>query len=107
MKLPQLSQADFQTEVLQASIPVLIDFSAVWCAPCKMLDPLVQQLAEEWEGLIKVYKMDADESSELVARYQVMSVPTLLLFSNGKVVERLAGYHPKDRLAAKFAPHIA
>ncbi len=106
MELSKISQATFQADVLQSSLPVLVDFSAVWCGPCKMLDPLVQQLADEWAGKIKVFKMDADENVDVVTQYQVMSIPTLLLFSGGKVVQRLSGYQPKDRLVSKLSPFL-
>ena len=106
MELSKISQATFQADVLQSSLPVLVDFSAVWCGPCKMLDPLVQQLADEWAGKIKVFKMDADENVDVVTQYQIMSIPTLLLFSGGKVVQRLSGYQPKDRLISKLSPFL-
>jgi thioredoxin 1 len=105
--IPKLSEASFQSEVLEASLPVLVDFTAVWCQPCKQLDPLVQQLAQEWHGKIKVVKLDVDDNPNLAIDYTVMGVPTLMLFKNGKPVERVTGYQPKDRLQKKFAPHLS
>jgi len=102
----KLSEATFQIEVLESSLPVLVDFTAVWCGPCKMLDPLVKQLAQEWEGKVKVVKLDVDDSPQLAMDYQVMGVPTLMLFKGGRPVERVTGYQPKDRLEKKFSPHL-
>jgi thioredoxin 1 len=103
---PKITEDTFDQEVLKAGLPVLVDFSAVWCGPCKMLDPLVQQLAVQWQGKMKVFKLDVDENPNLTMDYQVMGVPTLILFKDGKPVERMTGYHPKDRLEKKFQPHL-
>jgi thioredoxin 1 len=105
-EMVSVTEANFQAEVLEASQPVLVDYGAVWCGPCKMLDPIVDQLAEEWSGKVKVVKLDVDESPDLAVQYQVMGVPTLMLFVNGQPVQRVTGYQPKDRVAAKFKPHI-
>jgi thioredoxin 1 len=103
---PKLSEANFEQEVLKADLPVLVDFTAVWCGPCKMLDPVVQQLANEWQGKVKVFKLDVDDNPGPTIDYQVMGVPTLMLFKGGKPVERVTGYQPKDRLEKKFQPHL-
>jgi len=105
-ELPKLSEATFEPEVLSSALPVLVDFTAVWCQPCKMLDPIVQQLAMDWVGRVKVLKLDVDENPNLAVNYQVMGVPTLMLFKQGKPVERVTGYHPKDHLIKKFDPHL-
>ncbi len=104
--LHKLSEATFQSEVLEAAQPVLVDFTAVWCGPCKMLDPIVKQLADDWAGKVKVVALDVDDSPNLTMDYQVMGVPTLLLFKDGQPVERLSGYQPKDRILAKLRPHF-
>ncbi len=101
-----VNESDFQAEVLDASGPVLVDFSAVWCQPCKMLDPLVTQLAQEWQGRVKVVKLDADQNPGVLMQYNVLGIPTLLLFKEGKLVERLTGFQPKDKLISKLSPHI-
>ena len=106
MDIPKLSEATFQNEVLDSSQPVLVDFTAIWCGPCKMLDPVVKQLAEQWQGKIKVVKLDVDDNPNLAMDYQVMGVPTLMLFKGGQPVERVTGYQPKDRLEKKFSSHI-
>ena len=103
---PHISQDTFQGEVLESGIPVLVDFTAVWCGPCKMLDPIVKQIASDWTGKVKVVKLDVDDNPELAMRYQVMGVPTLMLFVNGEPAQRVTGYQPKDRILAKFKPHI-
>ena len=106
MEIRKVDEANFQFEVLDSLLPVLVDFTAVWCGPCKMLDPIVKQLAQDWEGRVKVVKLDIDENQELTMQYQVMGVPTLILFVKGKPVQRVSGYQPKDRLLAKFRDHI-
>lgn len=104
--ITKLNGADFQKEVIDSGNPVLVDFTAVWCGPCKMLDPVVQQLAADWDGKVKVVKLDVDDNPELAMNYAVMGVPTLMLFKGGEPVERVTGYQPKDRLEHKFSPHL-
>jgi thioredoxin 1 len=104
--IPKVSEATFKSEVIESLLPVLIDFTAVWCGPCKMLDPIVQQLGEDWNGKVKVAKLDVDDYPNLAMEYNVMGVPTLILFKDGKPVERVTGYQPKDRLQKKFTPHL-
>jgi len=102
-----VSEESFKDDVLDATQPVLVDFTAVWCGPCKMLDPVVKQLAEDWAEQVKVVKLDVDHNPNLAMQYQVLSVPTLMLFVNGEPSERITGYQPKDRILAKFNPHLA
>jgi thioredoxin 1 len=101
-----VNEETFRTEVLEADRPVLVDFSAVWCQPCKMLDPIVRELASEWDGKIKVVKIDADENPDLVMQYGVMGIPTLLFLKGGEVKERITGFMPKEKLIARFSPHF-
>lgn len=105
-ELINVTEDTFQAEVLDASEPVLVDFSAVWCGPCKMLDPIVKQLAGEWDGKVKVVKIDADQNPNILMQYSVLGIPTLLFFKEGEVKERVTGYLPKDKLIAKFSPHF-
>ncbi len=105
-EIPHVGEANFENEVLKSITPVLVDFTAVWCSPCKMLDPVVKQLAQEWQTKVKVVKLDVDDNSHLAMEYQVMGVPTLMLFVGGKVVQRLTGFQPKDKISAKLSPHL-
>jgi len=105
-ELIDVTEDTFQVEVLDSSDPVLVDFSAVWCGPCKMLDPIVKQLAGEWNGKVKVVKIDADQNPNILMQYSVLGIPTLLFFKGGEIKERITGYLPKDKLVAKFSPHF-
>lgn len=101
-----VTEADFQAEVLNAQDPVLVDFTAVWCQPCRMVDPIVKQLAQDWDGKVKVVKLDADQNPNIMMQYGVLGIPTLMLFKAGQIKERLTGYQPKDKLVLKLNPHI-
>ncbi|MBN2146189.1 MAG: thioredoxin [Anaerolineales bacterium] len=101
-----LSEGDFEREVLQSTLPVMVDFTAVWCGPCKMLDPVVKQLAQEWAGRVRVAKLDVDNNSNLAMQYGVMGVPTLMLFVRGQPVQRITGYMPKNKILDRFGEHI-
>ena len=102
----EVNDDNFEAEVLKADSPVLVDFGAVWCGPCKMLDPIIHELAAEWDGSVKVVKLDIDHNPSITMNYQVMGVPTLMLFIDGEPQERLVGYMPKDRILAKLEPHL-
>lgn len=93
-----LTKDNFNEEVLNSNIPVLVDFWATWCGPCMMLSPIVEELAKELEGKVKVCKANIDEQEELAAQYGIMVIPTLLLFKDGKEVNRISGYMPKEEL---------
>jgi len=105
-ELKYVTEADFQEEVIGAELPVLVDFTAAWCQPCKMIEPIVKQLAGEWDGKVKVVKLDADANPNIMMQYGVMGIPTLMLFKSGQVKERVSGYQPKEKLAAKITPYI-
>jgi thioredoxin 1 len=104
--IPQLDEATFDTQVLKSTLPVMVDFTAIWCGPCKMLEPVVVQLSKDWDGKVKFVKLDVDDNSTLAVKYGVMGVPTLILFVNGSPVQRLSGYQPKDRIVSKFGSYI-
>lgn len=105
-EVPYITEETFQQEVLNASEPVLVDFTATWCGPCKMIAPIIEQLYHEWQGKVKVVKCDADQSPGLLGRYRILGVPTLILFKDGQIAERITGYLPKDKLTKKLAPHF-
>lgn len=95
-----LDEGNFKTEVLDSTGPVLVDAYADWCAPCRALGPVLDQLAEEFDGRVKVGKLDVDSNAETAAVYEVSSIPTVLVFNEGKVVEKIVGLHPKERYSA-------
>jgi thioredoxin 1 len=97
-----LTQANFTTEVLQASDAILVDFWAEWCGPCKMLGPILDELAEEYTGRVRIGKVNIDEFQDLAAQYGIRSIPTLLLFKKGQVAEQLVGLRSKRDLKASF-----
>lgn len=91
----KVDEASWDTEVLRASVLVLVDFWAVWCGPCQMVAPIVDELASEYAGKLKVMKLNTDENPEIAGRYQVMSIPTIIFFKNGQPAEKLIGARPK------------
>lgn len=98
-----VSEQDFETEVLKSSAPVLVDFSAVWCGPCKKLEPVVHEVAAEYDGRLKVVKVDVDHAPAIAAKFGVLSVPTLMLFSGGAVRDQVVGVLSKKALADRVA----
>ena len=89
-----LTSDNFESEVIASEIPVLVDFWATWCGPCKMLGPVISQIADEYEGKVKVGKVNVDEEEELAAKYGIQSIPTVLLFKGGEVVAESLGFKP-------------
>lgn len=96
MSTVHVTLSNFREEVLQSDLPVLVDFWADWCAPCMMLAPIIEKISDELDGRVNVCKIDVDQAPDLAATYGVMSIPTLMIFSKGKEVERTVGYMSKE-----------
>jgi thioredoxin 1 len=106
MKALEITDANFAAEVEQSSIPVLIDFWAVWCGPCKMIAPIVEELAGEYEGKLKIGKLDVDNNPNVAMKFGIRSIPTLLIFKDGKVVDQIVGAVPKPQIVSKLEAQL-
>lgn len=106
MKPVEVTDSNFQTEVLESQTPVLVDFWAEWCGPCKMIAPVVEELAKEYSGKLKVGKVDVDSNQQTPMQFGIRSIPTLLIFKNGKVVDQIVGAVPKRMLVEKVSKHL-
>lgn len=103
MKPVVVSSQNFEAEVVKSDLPVLVDFWASWCAPCRMIAPVVEELAKEYNGKLKVAKVDVDANQEIAMAFGIMSIPTLLIFNGGRVADQLVGAVPKSMLVDKIA----
>jgi thioredoxin 1 len=101
-----ISSENFESEVLKSGKPILVEFGAVWCQPCKVLEPILEELAGEWGDTVTVAKMDVDEAVQITTDFQILSVPTMMLFKDGQMVERMTGLQPKDKISSKVQAHL-
>jgi thioredoxin 1 len=106
MKPVTITDQNFTEEVTNSNLPVLIDFWAVWCGPCRAIAPIVEQLAGDYDGKVKIGKLDVDENPETAVKFGVRSIPTLLLFKNGQVVDTIIGAVQKQVIVQKITPYI-
>lgn len=106
VEIETVNDSNFNDVLAQASKPVLVDFGAEWCHPCKQLDPIVDELATEWGAKVKVVKLDIDQNPETTMTWEVMGVPTLMLFVDGEPRARLQGFQPKQKIISKLAGYI-
>jgi len=102
----EINADTFAQEVLQSPTPVLVDFWAQWCAPCHMMAPVVEEIATEYAGKLKVVKVDVDQNPQLAAKFEIMSIPTLILFKNGAPADKIIGYMPKEKVVERIKPHL-
>jgi thioredoxin 1 len=100
------TDANFETEVLKSDQPVLVDFWAEWCGPCKMLGPTIEELATDFQGRIRIGKMNTDQNSEIPTNYGISALPTMLVFKSGEVVDKLVGMQPKAKIVSSLNKHL-
>jgi len=106
MSLLDVNEQNFDEKVLQSEVPVLVDFSAEWCAPCKIMGPILDEVAKEMEGKCHVATINVDEAQILAGKYNIMAIPNMMIFKNGKVAEQITGAMAKEQLLAKINPHL-
>ncbi|MFN9644704.1 MAG: thioredoxin [Cyanobacteriota bacterium] len=104
---PAVTDASFEQDVLNSDVPVLVDFWAPWCGPCRMVAPIVDEIAQEFTGKLKVYKLNTDENPNVASQYAIRSIPTLMIFKKGLKVETVVGAVPKTTLSNTISKHIA
>jgi thioredoxin 1 len=103
----ELTTENFKDEVLESDVPVLVDFWAEWCMPCKMIAPVLDEMSSEYEGKLKIGKLNVDEQAEIAAQYNIVSIPTLLLFKDGEVVNQQIGAVPRPKIEGLVKDHVS
>lgn len=96
----------FENVVMKSPLPAMVEFGAEWCGPCRRMEPILEELAKTWSGRVQVYRVDVDESPEIATQLQVMSVPTVMMFVKGEIVQRITGLQSRERLAEKFEMYL-
>ena len=102
----KVNDANFKQEILESKLPCLVDFWAEWCMPCHMVSPVIEAMAKEYNGRLKVCKLNVDEAPEVSSKYGIMSIPTLAVFKKGEIVDKVVGVVSKDELVSKITPHL-
>lgn len=102
----RVNDENFKKEVLESKVPVLVDFWAEWCMPCRMVAPVIEEITKEYQGKLKVCKLNVDEARNTASDYGIMSIPTLAIFKNGKVINKVVGAIPKAELEKAIKPHL-
>ncbi len=105
--IQEVTDNDFQTEVLEAEVPVVVDFWAPWCGPCLMVTPVLEEIAEQMNGKIKIVKLNTDDNQQTAAKYGIMAIPSMLIFQSGEEKDRVVGFKPKDQLVSQFEGLLA
>ena len=96
--IPEITNETFDAEVLKSETPILVDFWAPWCGPCRMVAPVLEEVSEKMNGKIKFAKLNTDQNPEIAQQYQIMAIPSLIIFKEGKEIKRMVGFHPQDKL---------
>jgi thioredoxin 1 len=105
--ITEVTDSNFQAEVIESEVPVLVDFWAPWCGPCRMVAPVLEEIAQEKGEALRIVKLNTDENQQTAIAYQVLSIPTLILFKNGEIAKKVVGAYPKRKLEAELEPALA